>query len=115
MSIIDLASRRVVATVKVGARPYAVALAKGRAFVTDQYDSTVTVFDTTTLEVLAAIPVGDYPEGIAARGDGAFVYVACWEANTLEIIDTTTLKVVETIAVADGPRAFGAFIRRTRE
>src|SRR3712207_8566753 len=55
---IDLAERKVVATVPVGDRPYAVALAGGRGFVTDQYASTVTVFDAATHEVVRKVSVG---------------------------------------------------------
>ncbi len=58
----------VVGTVKVGQRPYAVALANGRAFTTDQYASTVTVFDTGSLARLATIAVGDYPRASPPAG-----------------------------------------------
>jgi YVTN family beta-propeller protein len=101
----------VIGTVKVGLRPYAVALARGKAFVTNQYGNSVTVFDTSTLEVLKTIDVGDYPEGIAPSRDGKHVFVASWFANTLGMIDTETLKVVKDVKVGDGPRAFGQFIR----
>jgi YVTN family beta-propeller protein len=111
VSVVDLASRAVIGTVHVGRRPYAVALAGGRAFVTDQYGGTVTVFDTETLKVLKAIPVGDYPEGIEADPGGLAVFVACWEANTLERIDAKTLEVTARVTVGNGPRAFGRFLR----
>jgi YVTN family beta-propeller protein len=86
-------------------------LAGGRAFVTDQYGGTVTVFDASSLAVLKTIPVGEYPEGIAASRDGRRVYVANWFSDTLSIIDAETLAVVGTAAVGAGPRAFGTFIR----
>jgi YVTN family beta-propeller protein len=88
-----------------------VALAGGRAFVTDQYGGTVTVFDTLSFKVVKTIPVGDYPEGIAADPGGKAVFVACWEANTLERIDTETLEVTGRAEVGNGPRAFGLFLR----
>ncbi len=56
VSVIDIESRTVVGTVKVGKRPYAVALAKGRAFVTDQYEDTVSVFDVGSLDAGGAHP-----------------------------------------------------------
>jgi len=86
-------------------------LTGGRAFVTDQYASTVTVFDVATLRVVKTIEVGDYPEGIEADPTGKWVYVACWEQNTLERIDTATLEVTARIPVGNGPRAFGRFLR----
>ena len=94
-------------------RPYAVALAQGRGFVTDQYGGTVSVFDLATLKPIKRINVGDYPEGIAATADGKRIIVACWESNTLEIIDAAELKVIGEVKTGDGPRAFGAFLRRT--
>ena len=98
-------------TVKVGRRPYAVALAQGKAFVTDQYGGTVSVIDLSTYKVVKAIPVGEYPEGIQADPDERYVYVACWSDNTFERIDAATLEVTGKAAVGDGPRAFGAFLR----
>jgi YVTN family beta-propeller protein len=100
--------------VKVGRRPYAVALASGKAFVTDQYAGTVTVVDTADWRVVATIPVGEHPEGIEADAAGRYVYVACWFENTLERIDTARLAVTDKVAVGDGPRAFGAFLRAAR-
>lgn len=111
VSVVDLPAGRETARVKVGSRPYAIALAGGKAFVTDQYASTVSVFDTADLTPLATIPVGEYPEGIAVSPDGTRVLVACWFDNTLVAINKETLGVVGEAAVGDGPRAFDAFIR----
>ena len=112
VSVIDMATLTVRATVKVEHHPYAVALAGRRAFVTNQSSSTVTVFDTDTLAVVKTIEVGDTPEGIEADPDGRYVYVACWFDNTLEQIDTETLEVTAKVKTGgDGPRAFGQFLR----
>jgi len=91
-------------------RPYAVALAAGRLFVTNQHGESVSVLDAATLEPVATIPVGSFPEGIDADPSGTVVHVACWDANTLETIDVTALKVIGRIAVGEGPRAFGRFL-----
>ncbi|MDA9464949.1 YVTN family beta-propeller repeat protein [Bradyrhizobium sp. CCBAU 53415] len=111
--VIDIAEGREVARVPVGMRPYAVALAQGRGFVTDQYGGTVSVFDLASLKPIKRINVGDYPEGINATADGKRVVVACWESNVLDVIDAAELKVISEIKTGDGPRAFGAFLRRT--
>ena len=111
VSVIDIAKRTVIATVKVERRPYAVALAGGRAFVTNQYTSTVSVIDLAGMKVIKSIPVGDHPEGIAADPAGKYVYVACWFDNVLMRIDTDKLEVEGEAAVGDGPRAFGLFLR----
>jgi YVTN family beta-propeller protein len=111
VSVVDLAERRVVGTMKAGKRPYCVALAQGRAFVTDQYAETVSVFDTETLAPVAKVQVGEYPEGIAASRDGKTVYVANWFSDELWSIAADSLEVVAKAKTGDGPRAFGAFIR----
>ncbi|WP_425529808.1 YncE family protein, partial [Stenotrophomonas maltophilia] len=69
-----------------GERPYVLALAGGRGFVTDQYSGTVTVFDLDALKVVKTIEVGDHPEGIAASPDGTKLYAANWGSNTLSVI-----------------------------
>jgi YVTN family beta-propeller protein len=79
--------------------------------VTNELASTVTVFDLKTLQKVATVPVGDYPEGMEASPDGKFVYVANWDSNTLSIIDAGTLKVVGTLDAGSSPRAFGTFLR----
>ena len=95
----------------VGRRPYAVALAGGRAFVTNQYADSVSVIDLQSSKVVKTIDVGDHPEGIEADPAGAFVYVACWFDNVLQRIDAQTLTITGDADVGDGPRAFGLFLR----
>ncbi len=124
VSIVDLRSAlsreeapgvgSLVATVPVGQRPYAVALAQNKGFVTDQYGGTVSVFDLETLAPLKRIDVGEYPEGIETSADETLVYVASWFSNEVFAIDTLSLKVAARIPVGDGPRSFGTFLRRTR-
>ncbi len=110
VSVIDIAARKVVATLKTQSRPYTAALASGRIFVANQHADSVSVFDTATFAPLSVVKVGEYPEGIAAGGDGSRVYVASWFSNELWSIDAKTLKVEGKVETGDGPRAFGAFI-----
>ena len=86
------------------------ALAAGRAFVTDQYAGTVSVFDVDHLTVVKTLEVGDHPEGIAADGSGS-VYFALWGDDELVKIDAVKLEVVARTRVGSGPRAFGEFLR----
>jgi YVTN family beta-propeller protein len=114
VSVVDIASGTVLAEVKTGERPYAVALASGKAFVTNQYEGTLTVFDVATYKPTRGIDVAEYPEGIAASGDGKFIYVANWFDNTLMKIDAILNRVIGKVQTGNGPRAFGAFIRPKR-
>jgi len=114
VSVVDLAGEKLLGSVAVGKRPYAVALAKGRGFSTDQYGGTVSVFDLATLRPVKRIPVGDYPEGIETSADGNSVFVVNWFSNEVWAIDTETLVVTAKMPVGDGPRAFGTFLRETQ-
>jgi YVTN family beta-propeller protein len=110
VTVVDPTHGRVETTVAAGDRPYGVAFAQGRAFVTNQYENTVTVINLATLDVSAILDVGEYPEGIDATSDDRQIVLANWFDNTVTIIDATTLAVVEDADTCDGPRAFGAFI-----
>jgi YVTN family beta-propeller protein len=111
VTVLDLKSRKPVATIKVGSRPYVIAFAKNKAFVTNQGNASVSVIDLAQNTVTATVKVDDYPEGIEADDDEHFVYVSCWSDNTLVQIDAETLKVTGRVPVGDGPRSFGAFLR----
>ena len=110
VTVMDPVSGETLATVPVGQRPYAVAFAAGRAFVTDQYDNTVSVIDLETLTRETKIVVGEYPEGIDTAPNGKHVVLANWFDNTISVIDAITLSVLFEIDTCDGPRAFGTFL-----
>jgi YVTN family beta-propeller protein len=112
VSVIDIAARKVVGTLKTASRPYTVALAAGRIFVADQHADSVSVFDAASLAPAGEVKVGEYPEGIAASADGTRVYVANWFSNELWAIDAKTLQVTGKAETGDGPRAFGSFVTR---
>ncbi|MCL2452519.1 MAG: YncE family protein, partial [Alphaproteobacteria bacterium] len=113
VSVVDLKQASLIGNVVSGKRPYAVALAKGHGFTTDQYGDTVSVFDLATLKPERRISVGEYPEGIETSADGSQVYVVNWFSNEVWAIDTKTLAVTAKMKVGDGPRAFGTFLRET--
>jgi YVTN family beta-propeller protein len=104
----------VIATIRVGERPYALAIAgnPARLFVTNQYDNSVSVIDLETYALLKTIRVGEYPEGIVSSPDGRKVVVANWFDNTVSVIDVARLEVIKTIPTGNGSRAFGQFMPR---
>lgn len=112
VTVLDAHSGETLATLPVGARPYGIAFAMGRAFVTNQYADTVSVIDLTTLAPAGLINVGEYPEGIDVTGDDATLVVANWFSNNVSLIDAQSLKVIAEIETGDGPRAFGTFIQQ---
>lgn len=67
VSMIDLASLKVVATVKTGAGAHGVVIDRdgGHAFVTNTYANSVSVIDIAERKVIATVPVGKGPNGIS--------------------------------------------------
>src|SRR6266849_7651759 len=63
----------------------------------------VSVIDTATYSVVATIPVGNYPAGVAITPNGAFAYVANFNSNSVSVIDTATNNVTGTVSVGTGP------------
>src|SRR5690349_8003716 len=64
------------------------AQAQTRAYVANSCSNTVTVIDTATNSLIATIPVGIAPEGIALTPDGTRAYVSNRVGNTVSVIDT---------------------------
>lgn len=110
VTAVDPISGRILGHAATRERPYAVAFASGRGFVTNQYDDSVSVFDAQSLAAVAVIDTGEYPEGIDTSADGRRIVVANWFSNSLTVIDSESLKVIGEIATGDGPRAFGRFL-----
>src|SRR5258706_4787745 len=73
------------------------------AYITNQSSNTVSVMDTGTDTVIATIPVGVTPFGVAVSPDGSKVYVANISSNTVSVIDTATNTVSATITVGPPP------------
>jgi len=81
----------------------ATAQAHTRAYVTDEFDSTVSVIDTATNTVVETIPVGAFPFGVAITPDGTRAYVTGLDSSIVSVIDTGTNTVVATIPVGLAP------------
>jgi YVTN family beta-propeller protein len=67
------------------------------AYITNNDLGTVSVIDTTKDAVIATIPVGWGPFGVAVSPDGRKVYIGNW-GYTVPVIDTRTNEVVATVA-----------------
>jgi YVTN family beta-propeller protein len=69
------------------------------AYVTNWLSNTVSVIDTVTDKVLATVPVGIHPSGVALNAAGTRAYVINGDRfeSDVSVIDTVTNKVVVTI------------------
>ena len=76
----------------------------------------MSVISTATNTVIATIPVGSSPVGVAVTPDGSKVYVANDGDNTVSVISTATNTVIGApIPVGNDPVAFGLFIQPARK
>jgi YVTN family beta-propeller protein len=107
VSVIDIVTNTVIATIPVGVNPAGVAISPDgtRAYVANSsfLHNTVSVIDIVTNTVIATIPVGQVPAGIAVAPDGGRTYVTNVYPNTVSIIDTATNTLVSTIPVGINP------------
>jgi YVTN family beta-propeller protein len=80
-------------------------LAKATTFgyVTNVEDNTVSVIDTASNAVVATIPVGGFPDGVATTPDGTHAYVTNAFDSTVSVIDTASNTAVTTIPVGQDP------------
>src|SRR5215813_2594087 len=60
------------------------------AYVTNSFDNTVSVLDTATNTVVATVPVGPIPFGVAITPDGAHAYVANQGSDTVSVLATAS-------------------------
>ena len=75
-----------------------VAAASPFAYVANSSSNTVSVIETATNTVVATVPVGDHPTGVASTPDGAFVYVTN-QGGTVSVIETATNTVAATVPI----------------
>ena len=73
------------------------------AYITNQFSNNVSVIDTASNSVVATVPVGSTPFGVAVTPDGAFVYVANRDSNNVSVIASASNSVVATVPVGSGP------------
>lgn len=66
---------------------------------------TVSVINAATLQVDAEIPTGLHPSGLAMRGDGAYLFVANANSDTVTVIDTASSQALGEIHVSPGQKS----------
>src|SRR6267154_572708 len=113
--VINTLTDTAVAVIPVDFSPFGVAITPNGAFayVTNtgiicdlcpvSQPPSVSVIDTATYKVVATIPVGLYPAGVAISPNGAFAYVANFNSNSVSVINTATNTVAASVAVGCGP------------
>jgi len=112
VSVINLSTLNVIATIPVGTAPQGIAITPDGStlYVTNSTSGNVSVISTATNRVTATINVGSAPIGVSVTSDGRFVYVANQSSNSVSVINTSSNNVSATIPVGSLPESLGNFI-----
>jgi DNA-binding beta-propeller fold protein YncE len=104
LTIIDVATKKVIAELPSGCRPIRVALSPDgkRAFISARGTSEIVGFDTEKKTRLGAVKLPTASFGIAVSADGSTLYTA--SGATITLIDTATVAVKGTIATGGAAR-----------
>jgi YVTN family beta-propeller protein len=101
VSVVDLPSMKVTATISTGLHPTGMAFYNGYLLVTNTYSDTISVIDTSTNEVRYTVPIalpigipghkeaayGAAPVSIAVDAKAGIGYVACYNANAVAVLN----------------------------
>jgi YVTN family beta-propeller protein len=106
VSVIDVASRRVVQTLPIGTkRSNRIKLTPdGKlALVTDVGAGELVVIDASARAVSRRVPLGKQPEGVIVAPDGSVAFVAVNGDNHVAVVDLKTWQVTRKISAGGGP------------
>ena len=108
ISVIDTASRKVVATIAVPGKPeFAAADGKGNVYNNIEDKSLVLKLDAHDKKITATWPAGcESPSGLAMDIAGNRLFPVC-DGNKMSVIDASSGKILATPAIGDGPDAAG--------
>ena len=111
VSVIDIATQRVVGTVPVGRAPAGVVASSrnGRVYVSNPDSKTISVIDMRLQAVVQTLPAGDGPVGIDAADDGSALFAADWYGNRLLVYALGGV-VTAPVAIAVGRAPAGVAV-----
>jgi YVTN family beta-propeller protein len=106
MTVIDVASDEIIASVPVGPQPHGIASPASQdvLYVSTERDGGLTVVDLKTNEITGKYPVlATRPNEIEVTSDGRFVYAPIFADGEYRVLDTRQKKVVATLPTPGGP------------
>jgi YVTN family beta-propeller protein len=108
LSLVDLASGRVLAEAPCGDRPSNLAITPDgkRVLATASYSGELLIYEMSAerLDRVAAFKLGFEPRGVVISPDGRLAYVALSTADVVAVIDIDRREVINRIAVGRWPR-----------
>lgn len=101
VSIVDIASKTVTATVAVGTYPYTTLVsADGKTlYVSNWGDATISAIDLASQKVVATIPVGNHPSAMTF-GPNHVLYITDGNSDAVSVVDRSAMKEVRRISLA---------------
>jgi YVTN family beta-propeller protein len=107
ISVIDPATRKVVATIPVPGKPeFAVSDGKGTVFNNIEDKNEVIRIDARARKITAEWPACDSPSGLAFDAVGNRLFPVC-DGKKMSVIDSNSGKVLASPAIGEGPDAAG--------
>ncbi len=105
MSVIDLASQKVIGTVDFGhgVRPHCAVYdpVSKLLYVTTEIDKSITIIDPKTLKIVGSIPTGEeYSHMLAISHDGQRGYTANVKPGTVSVLDMKARKTIAVIPIS---------------
>jgi YVTN family beta-propeller protein len=104
-TVVDTASRKVIATVKLPGRPeFPVADGKGLVFDNIEDKNAIVRIDAKTHQVTATWAACESPSGLAIDIAGSRLFAVC-DGKKMAVVDAKTGKLLASPAIGDGPDA----------
>ena len=103
ISVIDMASLKVVGEIKAGERVHGVCVqADGkRLFATVETDHTLRFIDTATWHTIATVKVTGRPNQCAVTPDGKYVAVPIRDGDSVDIVDVVQQQIVKVLPIKE--------------
>ncbi len=105
LTLIDTASRSVMAELPVGIDPRSVTVddAGSRAYIANHGSASISVIDLATRQVITTVAIGSRPYGLIVSPAADRIYVAEQGSDRVRILGAATLQTISLIDVADRP------------
>jgi YVTN family beta-propeller protein len=103
VSVVDLASLKVIGDITVGPRVHGLALTQDgrRLFTTSEIDHTLVISDTETHKIIGTVKLPGKPNQCAVTPDGRYVTVPIRDGDSAAIVDVNEQKIVKLLPIKE--------------
>jgi YVTN family beta-propeller protein len=103
VSVVDLASLKVIGDITVGPHVHGVAVTPDgrRLFTTSEVDHTLIISDTETHKIMGTVKLPGKPNQCAVTPDGRYVTVPIRDGDSVAIVDVNQQKIVKLLPIKE--------------